>query len=120
MRSRLLIEHPETGDWYYTGPLPAAQRVAALDAYPHVTTRDDGSVSVLLCHTEPPPNATPEEAWGVASEWGAGATTEEAWRYVLGAAFGPPYDGYDESHLWTLLQIHDDPRPARTLEATHA
>jgi len=42
---------------------------------------------------------------GPADEWGCSTKGDpnEAWRYALGAAFGPIDEGYDEQGLMDLL-----------------
>ena len=75
---------------YYTGPLEPAQRMMR-DEYGEdltVQRREDG-VWIVTEHrgtggTHDNPN-----------QWGAGATEEEAWRYLIGTDFGPLDSTYE-------------------------
>jgi hypothetical protein len=90
------------GGTYYTGPLRPAQR-AMRNEYGDdldVERRDDGTWVVTehrgTTHENP-------------NQWGAGATEEEAWRYLIGADFGPLdptyiHEGY-EAHQRKMLGL---------------
>lgn len=85
------------GDLYYTGPLEVAQEFMRKTA--GVTVQRSGEyVEVLFGH-----DGQEAVTWENANEWGRAHTEEEAWRFALGAAFGPidaefePFDiGGDE------------------------
>ena len=101
-----------TGGTYYTGPLePAIAYVK--DTY-YVSEWDDtnmtgvtGLFRVELYAT------TQDQVARSASDWGAGRTQEIAWRFALGAEFGPLDEGYDEAALLALLFTYM-PKPDRT------
>jgi hypothetical protein len=101
--SRLLRGDHEGVDTYYLGDLKAGQRVALRDRYVHFQDHAQGGYTVELCD---------DPDGKEVAEWGSGRTLEEAWRYALGAMFGPVDAEYDEAHLRTLLDIHKDPNPA--------
>lgn len=83
----LLVVDPETGDTFYTGPLEAGIRLA--QKYRIVSVEQvDGGVLVGLG------DSFPSDA-----EWGCGPTEEIAWRFALGAMFGPIDSEYDEDSL---------------------
>jgi hypothetical protein len=76
------------GDLYYTGPLDEAKRFVQKfhGTSEHVVTLKDGVTTVhqvLIAYGTDTP--TIEDA----AEWGNGPTPEDAWRWVLGAVFGP-------------------------------
>lgn len=93
MSIRPLLEEDSNGDVRYVGPLHLGKRAALLDRFPLVTHHET-HVRVEL-HDDAEHTS--------AAEWGAGPTEEEAWRYALGAAFGPMDAEYDEAGLYTLL-----------------
>jgi hypothetical protein len=87
--SKLLEYHDKKSSTYYVGPLDAGRVVAARvtsDSEPDVSTLDAGGYMVAT-----------ENAWGT------GQTLDEAWRYFLGAVFGPADDGYNEADLLAEL-----------------
>ena len=84
----LLIED-EAGDTLFTGDLAAGRALAERDRFAYVEL-DSLSVRVLLCDSEDPKDV---------AEWGAGPSEDTAWRYALGALFGPIDDDYDEAAL---------------------
>lgn len=79
------LEPRDDGNTYYTGPLAKAQAVANKDRFSHITFRKEGYLLLEL---------TDDPAGGNVSEWGAGITEEVAWRYALGAYFGPLDEEY--------------------------
>lgn len=83
----LLIVDPETQDTFYTGPLEAGIRLAQKDRIVSVE-QVEGGVLVGLG------DSFPGDA-----EWGCGPTEETAWRFALGAMFGPIDSEYDENRL---------------------
>lgn len=91
----LLIEHPETGDCYYTGDLTAGRLLAENDGRIVKMGRHPSGVYWVHLNDSPDPDST--------AEWGHGASLEEAFRYALGAMFGPIDSEYSEDHLrWVL------------------
>lgn len=87
----LVIIGPNETDWYYTGRL-----INGISLY----LKDDPAPTI-----EP---RTPDgDGWILKSDnhWGTGDTFEDAWRYLLGAAFGPVDEWYDEDHLRTVLGL---------------
>lgn len=90
------LDVASNGDTYFVGhDLEAAKRLVLRDRWAKVE-RHDGHVYVSLCDDE----TLIQEA-----EWGSGATEEVAWRFALGAAFGPIDTEYDESRLIAWLQV---------------
>ncbi len=105
MKAKLLVGDFDVEDTLYVGDLKAGQRVALRDRYCKVT-HNDGVWRVELCD-----DADCEDV----AEWGSSVTSEEeAWRYALGALFGPVDAEYDEDRLRAWLDIHKDPNPAMT------
>lgn len=101
MPEPLLISHPETGGLYYVGELDPAKRLVAQDRIVFTGTQlQPGGVYhwVHLNDSEDPDDT---------AEWGRGETAEEAWRYALGAAFGPVDDEYDEARLREALRLQE-------------
>lgn len=94
MNTPLLIEDPDCGDTYYTGPLMVAQDAARKDRHVHKGQRPDGVWFVHLCD---------DFAGEQVAEWGNGSTIEQAWRFALGAYFGPIDEEYDEAALAHFL-----------------
>ena len=94
-----LIEE-RSGGSYYTGPLHEAQKFAREDA------RRDGLDHVLVAEPRTD-TATGRIMYVVETDhdWGSGPDAETAWRYYLGAIFGPPDDEYDDLRLRNLLGI---------------
>lgn len=84
-------------DTYYVGPLEPAISLAREDASdpllaPQFIAARAGSVGAYRVETD--------------HNWGQGASEEEAWRFYLGAVFGPEDDQYDEEHLEIMLAQH--------------
>lgn len=72
------------GDCKYVGPLEPAQQFIREDCA--VTVLHEGQrVSVLVSTTDRPDTVT----WETCDSWGTGPDEETAWRYVIGAEFGP-------------------------------
>lgn len=93
----LLIVGPNGQDTYYTGDLTAGQSAANADGRHHFVTEPvklGDTWSVVLSDSDDVDDA---------AEWGAGDTLEQAWRYALGAMFGPVDDEYDEAALLAVL-----------------
>jgi hypothetical protein len=103
----LLIEHPETGDTYFIGDLDEGQALARVDRVVFtgevIALNGKPAFFVHLNDSEDPDDT---------AEWGNGATQEEAWRYALGALFGPMDSEYDEDSLRTALsETHEGSEP---------
>lgn len=81
----LTVDSFETrhGDLYYTGPLEPAQAFVKRDQGTSETQLENGLWEVLVGYSADP------VTWDNAAEWGRGETLEEAWRFALGAVFGP-------------------------------
>jgi len=106
-KDRLLITLPDD-DTFYVGDLDRGIAAIKLDRF---TTEgwvkndsDERYYRVHLCDREPA-GTEPTDADDVA-EFGSGKTREEAWRYALGAAFGPIDAEYDEDGLRKGLFRH--------------
>lgn len=86
--SRLLEDRPE--GCYFLGDLSKGKAAAGLSRHIVIVTPENhqlGSYQVNLCDDEADPQ-------GSIAEFGAGKTEEIAWRYALGAFFGPVDDEY--------------------------
>lgn len=102
-----LVEQRPEGD-YYTGPLAPAQaylRDEYGDDNIRVTRNVRGTDVVMVgeyrgCGDDP--NAWP-------NQWGQSATGDgdEAWRYLLGADFGPVDEEYNEHILRDVLRRYE-------------
>jgi hypothetical protein len=90
-----LEERPE--GTFYTGPIEPAKTHLAHD-YASAVSEKDGVTTVLLGYT------ADTVTWENCSEFGKGQSPEEAWRYALGAAYGPVDDEFQPIDL--------DARPA--------
>lgn len=93
-----LIVNP-SGDTYFIGDLAAGKSFVELDRYVREVEHPSGQWRVALCDD---PQGKSE------AEWGSGPTLEEAWRFALGAYFGPIDDEYDEDRLVNLLAQHKE------------
>ena len=98
-----LIVHPETGDTYYQGDLGAGVALARRDRFPIMERGAMGGYYLILSDSESRDDA---------AEGGAGPDEETAWRYALGAMFGPIDAEYDERGLIAALQVHKPTRDA--------
>lgn len=92
----LLIED-EDGDLFYTGDLDAAKALVRKDREPNVKVNGPEQYHVDLLDIY---EGAPDDS---VAEWGGGRTEEEAWRYALGAYFGPTDNEYDEHALLRAL-----------------
>lgn len=117
----LITLDQDTEDWVYVGDLAAGQRVAMRERsfWEQVDDTEDGTyVTVYLCDQEGDNEgcspASEEDAKYYEREFGRATTFEDAWRYALGAMFGPDDDGYDDPHLRRLLITAIDPVPDLT------
>lgn len=89
----LLVKDEESGDTYFTGSLGAGLWLADQDRYIGVEEREGfwrvGFYDDAEMNSE--------------AEWGSAASLEAAYRFALGALFGPADDEYDESRLRQAL-----------------
>lgn len=116
---RLLYEAVYNVDTEYIGDLEAGKRVAWRERSHYLDADEVGGNYVLyLCDGEDENEGctatSVEEAEYHAREVGRGPSEEDAWRYALGAMFGPIDSDYDEQHLRTLLLTAIDPTPDLT------
>ena len=95
----LLVER--NGDVYYTGPLDAGMRLALRDRWARMV-RKDGKWMVRLCD---------DEQGLLEAEWGNAENPDDAWRFALGAMFGPIDSEYDEARLRAELSTGKDEPP---------
>lgn len=90
----------------YTGDLDQAKALARLDRFVREGQGADTPTSyvVALCDADEPAD-TPLLSEPSLAEFGVSSTgdPEEAWRYALGAMFGPADEEYDEAALRTAL-----------------
>lgn len=83
------------GDCIYNGPLEPARRF--LQRYAKTTVeRTEGRVSVLVCTTHTDGEAV---TWENLDSWGTGPDEETAWRFALGAEFGPADSEFEPFEL---------------------
>lgn len=87
--------HEDTASWYYTGPLDDGKALIEQDWYTAVEHHPDGGVSVIL-------STAPDPDWESRDQWGSSAAgdLEQAWRYALGAEFGPPPEHDEDDDLF--------------------
>jgi hypothetical protein len=83
----LLIER-ESGDAYYVGPLRQAQALARRERHVTVVPPDDKAPVWRVKFFD-------DESRIGEAEWGNGKTEAEAWRFALGALFGPLDSEFD-------------------------
>jgi|ERR671927_986986 hypothetical protein len=69
------------GGLYYIGPLEPAIKFVQQD-HGTLEESENGRTYVNYDHTPP-------KGWDDCAEFGVGETPEEAWRYIMGAVFGP-------------------------------
>jgi hypothetical protein len=105
MNSTLLEDRKE--GWFYAGPLDPATAFAHKDRHVLIVTPDKhafGAFQVNLCDD-------PDNPEGSIAEFGAGPDLETAWRFALGAFFGPVDEEYlgDEWLTRTLEAEPDEP-----------
>lgn len=74
----------ERGDLYYTGPLEEAKAFIQWD-----TWTNERKIEEPPCWEVTIAYGSEEQAPDECADWGRGPDLETAWRYALGAAFGP-------------------------------
>lgn len=90
----ILLVEDDNGDTFYTGDLDAAKRLVAEERDVNKRVHADNHWTVDLVE-----KGTVDDV----AEFGAGRTEEQAWRYALGAYFGPIDSEYDEVGLMRAL-----------------
>lgn len=100
--SELLIEN-DNGDTFYTGPLNAGIELALEDFVILVKGKSSPDyfadmIYTVLLTTDGTENST--------DDWGVGSTVEEAYRYALGACFGPVDSEYSETYLEARIYVN--------------
>lgn len=100
-RNSILVE--TMNGTYYTGPLEPAKR-ALLDEYGDEITVTRYPATGAWTVTEHRGGTSDNP-----NQWGQGRTEEEAWRFLIGADFGPLDHTYDsegyESHQRKMLGL---------------
>lgn len=94
----VLLVEDDNGDWFYTGDLTPAKRLVKHEREPVVKVHTDNRWTVDLIE---------KGSVDDVAEYGRGRTKNEAWRYALGAYFGPADDEYDEHRLLRALACGD-------------
>lgn len=84
---RSLEYHPEEDAWSYTGPLEEGRALAERDRFVTVSKTADGKATIVLLGDREDPSDEDH------AEWGMHADEEQAWRYAIGALFGPLDEG---------------------------
>ena len=115
----LLMQDMETGDWYFTGDLPAAMRFIREDCAVTVTTQSTdadtptkGTVYRVAIAYDSLEGDRGADWMFAAAEWGVGPTQEIAMRFALGAAFGPVDSEYTGDR-WLQAELDKrQPKPA--------
>lgn len=87
-RSNSILTETEDGTCY-TGPLAPAQRAIREEYGEDVTVERRSDGRWIVTEHRGGEHANP-------NAWGVGETEEEAWRYLIGADFGPLDATYDE------------------------
>jgi hypothetical protein len=88
----------KNGDDYYTGPLEEAK--AFLKSYSNTSEVSiGGRVEVYINQDGDSVDDIP--SWNNCNEFGKGTSSEEAWRFALGAAFGPADDEFSAFPMTT-------------------
>jgi len=77
-----------TGGTFYTGPIEPAQNYLARHGYDTDSFPEHGKTTVLVGYTGE------KVTWANCAEFGRAETPEIAWRYALGAAYGPVDDEF--------------------------
>lgn len=101
MASNSILTDTDDGT-FYTGPLEPARQAMLNEYGDSITARTlpDGGVEVVEHR-----GSTPDSP----NQWGVGATAEEAWRYLIGADFGPLDATYEaenyEAHQRRMLGL---------------
>lgn len=93
----LLVLH-ECGDWYFTGDLRSGKRLALRDRTSE--TRMEETESGPVYRVELSADGRGADEWGASTE-----DMAEAWRFALGAYFGPLDEEYDGSELAAMLRV---------------
>lgn len=96
-----LLTINDNGDTFYVGPIAEALTLLREeDTSVRTVQRTDGTwLAVSSWSADLTLSDDPDELFGLADEWGSGATEDEALRYMLGANFGPLDESYDDSAL---------------------
>lgn len=97
MNDYLLLVEDGNGYSYYVGPLAPAKALALADLSGgeiRTVSLESGGVRIYLLED------------GFETAWGSGETEEQAWRYALGAMFGPLDENYDAEALRESLSVH--------------
>ena len=87
----MLEYREETESTYYTGPLEAGLRIAIDNNYGRPPWLEVTGNSDMFRVTD-------------SHDFGCADTLEDAYRYYLGAAFGPMDEHYDEEYLTRLVK----------------
>lgn len=98
-----LLEERSDG-CYFIGDLEQGKVLAYLERTVHIgrLPRSPDAVGVALCDQA---DCVKDFAdCQTTAEWGSGQNEEEAWRFALGAFFGPDDDGYDPARLAAALE----------------
>jgi hypothetical protein len=92
---------------YYVGPLEEAKQFIRETENVSEISRIGGQHTVMFSQDADP-------TWGNCNDYGNGPTNEIAWRYALGAAFGPADDEFSAFPL-----THNQTLAVRTLVRHH-
>ena len=95
----VLLVTDDSGDTFYTGDLDAAKRLVAEERDVNQRVHANNHWTVDLIEK----GAAYDEGEADVAEYGKGRTEEQAWRYALGAYFGPVDSEYDEMHVMRAL-----------------
>jgi len=95
---------------YYTGPLEVAQQFIRDYCNVSVVFKPGQNVTVYI--DQDGTDAVPD--WNHCNEFGNGSTEEDAWRWALGAAFGPADDEFSAFPL-----THNETVAVRVLVGHH-
>jgi hypothetical protein len=99
---RPLLTEGANGDTLYTGPIGPGMAAAHSERDVKVEHPSERGGKTWRVSLHDSPNLMPTTE----AEWGCAATLEEAWRYALGAFFGPVDAEYSEDLLVRIIEEH--------------
>lgn len=87
------LEERQDQGTFYTGPLQPAKDFMARHDYATAVSEKDGTHTVLIGY-----DGT-AVTWDNCADFGRAKTPEDAWRFALGAAYGPADDEFQPLDL---------------------
>lgn len=103
LKKNSILTETEDGT-YYTGPLDPAKRAMLSEHNGYITVSHNAETGRWVAVEHYPSSDDADY-----NQWGSGQTEEEAWRYLIGADFGPLDETYDdegyEAHQRSMLGL---------------